>query len=397
MWTPVNKIIIFGILFGSTRMLVGAISVIYLVTKGLDVSDIALLKTFQMFIMFMFDMPLAYLSDKRSKKLSIILASLFSSIWLFLIGNCETLKWFYVAEFFNAISLSLFNGAFIAYLINMKKYLDDNNTIKAIIGQYNKYHFIGMGLAAYLGSALATNNINNLWFLSSALMFTLTITFSFLLPIEPKFFEPHNNRSRPIKELFDIFKDLFLNSENNVKVLLFLFVALYYQIIIQFWQLMLSGEDIGYIHNTHHYGLAFVSILLAQSIAGFIVEKFSLKIIVLSSGLIVLFIFSLSQFIALDSKSMIFLLPLLFMLSKIMMIFLQADVHDRIPSELRATYDSVISTSGKVMIFFILPFIGYAMKKLDYEITNLYFILSLSFIFVVFSFLTFLHKRKSIL
>ncbi len=395
MWTPVNKIIIFGILFGSTRMLVGAISVIYLVTKGLNVSDIALLKTFQMSVMFMFDIPLAYISDRKSKKISIVLASLFASLWLFLIGNSSTLGWFYIAEFFNAISLSMFNGAFIAYLINMKKHLEDNDAIKEIIGQYNKYHFIGMGFAAYIGSLIAGRSIDGLWILSSVIMLVITITFYFFLPVEPQEEKTSNKHNTPMKELINIFRDIFINSNNNIQVSLFLFIALYYQIIIQFWQLMLNGESITGDYNIHYYGLAFIAILFAQALAGFVIEKFSLKSIVTIFSPLILLVSITIKFIVLDATTMIFLIPLLFFISKIMMLFLQADVHTRIPSKLRATYDSVISTSGKIIIFLVLPIIGYGMEKTNYEATNRYFVIALTVIFFIFTFVVTIYRKRN--
>ena len=147
MWTPINKIIGYGVIFSSLRMLVGAISAVYLIAVGLEIQDVGFIKAFQASVIFILDIPLAYIADKKSRKLSIVISVFFALLWLFTMGVGKVRFHFYVAEFFNAISLALMSGAFTSYLIDKEKENSRNaNNIKKVLGKYHKYQFFGMGI-----------------------------------------------------------------------------------------------------------------------------------------------------------------------------------------------------------------------------------------------------------
>lgn len=119
-----NKIVdSVGISFGCVRMLIGAFSVVYMLSKGVSLYQLGWIKAFQGVILVFVDIPLSHLSDKYSRKLSIILSIFFASVWLFLMGVGHTFTHFMIAEFFNALSLGLMSGTFSAYLYDIKKQL----------------------------------------------------------------------------------------------------------------------------------------------------------------------------------------------------------------------------------------------------------------------------------
>ncbi|EJF90815.1 hypothetical protein ME1_00015 [Bartonella vinsonii subsp. arupensis OK-94-513] len=115
------SILAFGFLFNGIRILTGAFIVFYMFEKGLTLIDIGIIKSFQAFIMMVTDIPLGYFADRKSYKLSIILAAAFAATWLFLMGVSTSFSGFLLAEFFNALSLTLIAGPIMLYLFNMRK------------------------------------------------------------------------------------------------------------------------------------------------------------------------------------------------------------------------------------------------------------------------------------
>lgn len=77
MWTSVNKIILYGVLFNSLRMLVGAICAIYFTTVGFSFMEITYIKTFQIFVILTLDIPLSYIISHTTN----IIASSFSVVF----------------------------------------------------------------------------------------------------------------------------------------------------------------------------------------------------------------------------------------------------------------------------------------------------------------------------
>ena len=163
MRTSIKKIFIYGVLFNSIRMLIGAISAVYLIAVGLEIKDVGFLKAFQALIIFTLDIPLAYIADKKSRRLSVVGSVLFGAVWLFVMGYGSELYHFYIAEFFNAISIALFSGSFISYLIDKGK--ENNYPVKGLIGRYNKFAFLGMGIAEFLGSAFISVDSRLIWYI----------------------------------------------------------------------------------------------------------------------------------------------------------------------------------------------------------------------------------------
>ncbi|WP_236095414.1 hypothetical protein [Bartonella henselae] len=62
--------------------------------KGLTLIDIGIIRSFQAFVMMATDIPLGYFADRKSYKISIILAAAFAVTWLFFISSFYKLLWF---------------------------------------------------------------------------------------------------------------------------------------------------------------------------------------------------------------------------------------------------------------------------------------------------------------
>ena len=363
-------------------MLVGAISAVYFIAVGLSISDVAYIKTFQAFIILLADIPFSYLSDRKSKKVSILLGALFSFLWLLFMGMGSSLFEFYLAEFFNALSLSLFNGAFIAFLINTYLNNKPEASVKNIIGMYSKYHFFLMGLAALIGSLFVSVGSRNIWIFSAITMLILLIVFSFLLPGE----NPRNkerNTTPILKELKSILIDIFSQRDKRLYAVLLLLASLYYQIIIQFWQLFINEQDRIIFEQGYIYGILFVGILFAQSFAGYIVEKLKIEVTIKIAIIILIMMLALFSIIDKQYKIFLFIVTAFFYL-RLLMLWLQSIMHEYIPSERRATYDSIFSTLGRLLLLIALPATGYLIKIFSFQTVGIIFWITIVLAFFVY-------------
>lgn len=390
MWppvSPVNTILIYGVIFTSTRMLVGAISAVYLLARGVNVVDIAFIKAFQAGIILLLDIPLAYIADKKSRKLSLIAAVSFSVLWLITMGLGNSLASFYLAEFFNAVSLALLSGSATAYLVD--KQLEINNDDKAIqyiIGKFSKYQHIGMGLCAFAGSLFIEIDSRTIWFVAAAILSVQLLGLSWLLPKDTQHHEEEAEQLTPYKEIFNIFKDLLYRKSLSWFAGSLMFVMIYYQVIIQFWQILINAEATVLYQQGYIYGLVFTAILFVQSYSGHIAQKLTKRttaLIVLLSMLPQLLVILLPERYVI--YGVILTVIFIFFSIRLMGIVLESVIHERISSKMRSTYSSVISSIVRIILLLIIPVSGMAIKEfghasfqIPFAVTVVIYIVALS-------------------
>jgi len=155
-----NKILIYDLTLNAIRSLTLAFSVFYMMAYGLSLEQVGFIKAFQAALIFFLDVPLSYLADKISRRFSVLTAGLCSTIWLFLMAGAHSFASFVLAEFFNSLSLLLFSGTFVAYLLDNRS---TSVTIETTLSHYHQYGKIGMALSCLIGSAFATVHSRWTW------------------------------------------------------------------------------------------------------------------------------------------------------------------------------------------------------------------------------------------
>lgn len=121
--------------------------------KGLTLIDISIIKSFQAFVMMVTGILLGYFADRKSYKISIILAAAFAATWLFLMGVSTSFYGFLLAELFNALSLTLIAGAYNALLVQYAKI--KRTSTKKVLAHSSQYNCIGMFLFSLIGAYFA--------------------------------------------------------------------------------------------------------------------------------------------------------------------------------------------------------------------------------------------------
>lgn len=369
MYASVNRIIYFGVAYSSIRMLVGAISAVYMLAYGLDIVDIAMVKAFQAGVILLLDIPLAYVADKKSRKLSVLVAGLFAVLWLFTMGAATTLPMFYLAEFFNAVSIALFGGSFVAYLIDKNESTHSGaSSIQQVLGRFGKYQYMGMGVAALIGSAFIGVDSKVVWFVASGLLGVLILISLLMLPKDTQQ-QSTDVEVSPFSEVFGIFKDIALRAEIKWIAGTLILLTVYYQLIIQFWQVVLTTDNGDAVTKGYVYGTVFVVILFAQSFSGYLLERLARKwiVAVIAFSTVPLALFPVLAAINLMYAT-IAIIVLLFFVLRLANIALQSSVQENISSSLRASYDSVISTIARVVLLLTMPLFGFTLQHLGFTV-----------------------------
>lgn len=145
------RLLIYTILFSSIRMLVGGYSSLYLTTHGLSIADISFLKAFQGIVIVLIQIPAGVIIDKCNNRFPFILISIFlAAIWMFLTAIGNTALTFFIAEFFNGLSLAIFNAVMLPILVETYSYETGKDDYNYTLGKFFKYQNLLMVISVLL-------------------------------------------------------------------------------------------------------------------------------------------------------------------------------------------------------------------------------------------------------
>lgn len=376
-----RKIVIYGVAFNSFRMLVGAIAAIYMINQGLSIYEVGLIKAIQAIVILIIDIPLSYLADKFSRKLSIALSTLLGSLWLILMWVGHDFNSFLVAEIFNALSLSLIGGAYFAYLIDNVE-ASNEIEIKQITAEYSKYHFFFVGLSGFTGGILYNYIGESLWIVAAIFCLVLFL-FSVMLPADKNHSsDEKGKRTSLLQDIRSIYTEIASKKASFSLIISgLLFVSLYYQILIQIWQpYVISGfENVS--NEGILFGTIFLIIQLSQSFTSWVIEKMkSVNLI-----LIVSMVLSLLSTLLLMIETAWFILIaviIIFCANLMMRNFFSIKFQSLISPSFRSTIDSMFSTLMRVVLIVSLPLSGKAIDTIGWKVMTALFVASYIFAYI---------------
>lgn len=388
-------IISYGVGFASIRMLVGAVSAVYLIGQGVSVAELGWLKSYQFLLILCLDIPISYLADNVSRKLSVILAGFCSALSLSLTGWSDTLTGFYVAETFNALSLLLFNGAFVAYLIDNNNRLDLMDT-KALLGLANKYDSLLMALASFVGAVFITTDNTLIWYGSAVLMLVWVVLF---IPLLPKDVAEAKTHELPLLTQAKMELGVVLSvikQELRVVFVALCVIAVYMQLLIQLWQPIIYVQITSYVQlqalsagtvgvfwaemaeRGYVYATALSVIFLVQSLAGYWVGRYgnhsyAMVIVAVLLAILPVPMFYVPMFyvpVLIPAGWTGFIIPMaglcvLFLLARFASLVLNGIFHDRLPKvlgSLRASMEALYSVATKLILMAVFPVASYLLQ-----------------------------------
>lgn len=402
-----KTIIFYGVAFGSFRMLIGGISTLYLLSKNIDLIDLGLLKSFQFGLMMIIDLPLSYIADRYSRKLSTILGILFGSFWLLTTAFASEIWQFYVAEAFNAISLSLFGGTYISYLIDIKnkQYPDLDN--KTLLSYDNKYNSLGMAICAFVGASFLEPASNIIWIIAGTLLFIVSMGAFLQLPSDI-YQSTHNNISdlkintpnfsENLGRLISILK---IKQEICYGLIVLSILLIYFQTILQLWQPVIKNFNTGNLGWI--YGMFFSIVSLAQLLSSYAINsniKNKYTYILICLFLSLLLMLSAITLFQHSTKGVVLIVISLFIMFfgiKFLMIEASAKFHDIIPNNHRSLLDGMAFFISRTILLIIFPAITYLIQKMGFIALPLIFsILITLYMFIGHQFKTNINNNTNV-
>ena len=402
-----KTIIFYGVAFGSFRMLIGGISTLYLLSKNIDLIDLGLLKSFQFGLMMIIDLPLSFIADRYSRNLSTILGILFGSFWLLTTAFASEIWQFYVAEAFNAISLSLFGGAYISYLIDIKnkQYPDLDN--KTLLSYDNKYNSLGMAICAFVGASFLEPASNIIWIIAGTLLFIVSMGAFLQLPSDI-YQSTHNNISdlkintpnfsENLGRLISILKT---KQEICYGLIVLSILLIYFQTILQLWQPVIKNFNTGNLGWI--YGMFFSIVSLAQILSSYAINsniKNKYTYILICLFLSLLLMLSAITLFQHSTKGVVLIVISLFIMFfgiKFLMIEASAKFHDIIPNNYRSLLDGMAFFISRTILLIIFPAITYLIQKMGFIALPLIFsILITLYMFIGHQFKTNINNNTSV-
>ncbi|CAM4502671.1 MAG: hypothetical protein LEGION0403_FIIPPAGN_02571 [Legionella sp.] len=390
------RLLIYTILFSSIRMLVGGYSSLYLTNHGLSIADISFLKAFQGIVIVLIQVPVGVIIDRCNNRFPFILISIFlAAIWMFLTAIGNTTSIFFAAEFFNGLSLAIFNAVMLPILVETYSYETGKDDYNYTLGKFFKYQNLLMVVSVLLGSVFVTVESRYVWFVASSIL-TIIGLFS-LLANDLKKFNITTSKNQPLNKTSLHFKNLL--NVLRVENIIILFIAnislvTVFQILAQFWQVIIYDYLGEHTSDAIVYGLIFAVILVFQALGSFFAEKkSSLKI---SLFFMAFFVAATSYLIGYNGNEIYKIIPIIlflscFILFKYPSIIISALLHKNISNDIRATFDSLISTISMLVSIGAFYMIGILLNNFG----NKVIILSLTFLMMTSFFSTFLYVIKT--
>ncbi|OOS05048.1 Major Facilitator Superfamily protein [Moraxella cuniculi DSM 21768] len=395
--TALKSIVFYGVAFGSFRMLIGGVSVLYLLSRGVSLADLGLLKSFQFALMMFLDLPLSYLTDRYSRKLSTILGIVFGAAWLLMTAAASSLWQFYLAEAFNAVSLSLFNGAYISYLIDIKNKTAPELSTKTLLAYDNKYNSLGMAICAFVGAAFISPQTSAIWYIAGVLLLIIAAGAWLHMPSDqqtPQATSTTNHQdnkllmvARHAKQLTDILKH---KPQIAYALVVISILLVYFQILVQLWQPLVdivNPSTFGWV-----YGLFFSVLSIAQILSSSFVDNDKLsamhkKIAIVALLTIALLLMAMSVSFATKSwyatVGILLSLSLMFFAIKVLMIEASATFHDIIPDAHRSVLDALGFFASRLVLLLLFPLITYLTDRLGFAVLVGIFVMILAVYFVI--------------
>jgi MFS family permease len=379
--TAINSVASIGIIFSSARMLIGATSAVYLLSKGITASEIGIMKSFQALLLMLLDFPLGVLADRKGRRICLILGGLAGASWLALTAATSTFWVLLIAEGLNALSLAAFNGAFDALLA--EKYISERGrpALNRLLGDYHAVLFAMMALFSLAGGTFVSPESSFFWWVASGILLTLTALIPLLISNDSEFRKQRNEAAsvavkpsllKLIQEDFAlVLKQIWTVPEVRKLAMPFIIIGVFYQLIIPYWQLFFTNSNhdffVIYGFKMSFFGPLFFGILVIQSL---ISKSLGIPSVANASqrsllGGVAVSVVSLTLAVYFQAQLWLCIAATLgvFALVRLYTLSASAQLHNLIEDSRRASVLSALSVFTRVILVVVLPVSGFMIES----------------------------------
>ncbi|MGE0172138.1 MAG: MFS transporter [Oligoflexales bacterium] len=171
--------------FAASRMGIGATSVVFMLSRGLKFSDVALIKIIQGVVVFFSEVPTGLVADTWGRKVSVLCACAAGVLSFFAFYSGNSLPWFVVGEIFNALTIAFWSGAFEALVVDTyRERSGEGHFLEFIFARMSVFEAGATMVGGLLGGYIGKFDVS--WpFLFSASLMAITACLLLVLVKEP--------------------------------------------------------------------------------------------------------------------------------------------------------------------------------------------------------------------
>jgi MFS family permease len=290
-------------LFEGGRMFVGATSAMYLLSRGLTLSDLAFVKSIQAVTVFLGEIPSGLVADSIGRRGSLFIALCCSIAGFLIFSIGQSLAVFVVAEILTALALCFWSGAYESYSIDTGSLESDKRQLNSFFHKNQSLNSLVVAICGLVGGLLGQFWLG-LPYLTAAIFAVLAIALLlFFLPAEEK--KERHTTSKTVRGFFTLIgfhlKQSLKQGILDPRCLPIFFAAVLLQFVLQpilhFWQPLIASFSLQ--HASITAGNIFFIYSLSCFASGYLFSKLSGSQIIDKYGLIYLLfgVFSILYFL----------------------------------------------------------------------------------------------------
>lgn len=334
-----------------------AISVLYYLSFGLNLSDVFYLKSVYALFSLIFEIPSGFWADRYGKRKVALFGIFFQSSAQFILAFGGSFFYFLVFEIVMSIGVSLVSGTFES-LIHDK--LEDNNLAEKSISQIGKLDFSGLislALSSFIGGFLFKYS-HNIPFIINGILYLISAA----ILIQLKYFDDglqtstDSKLTKTISIVFENYKQTLLN-KNTIGIFLF-GAMLFFMINCIVWLMQPHLKEVQISEGL--IGIVFTSIILITAIGSLFANKLNKKYGETKIYILVSFLLLISTLLLSMQVSLLIILPyaLIGLIRGVYRTTIVSSILSRASSFSKASVLSSLYFLGNLLFIIFSPLIG---------------------------------------
>ena len=227
-------------IFNATRMLTGALHVVYLISNGITLAQIAYLQIAYSITALLVEYPSGYIADKWSRKNVVLLGIAMTSAFYVIAYVRPTFNFLVVSEVLYAMGLAAMSGSFEGWVRSEARRADLDYRSVAHRWLENQALYSVASATIGVGLAFATQNLAVVYIISAATMLIpMTLMRRSHYEHEGETLDPQTNERSFLEQTYATMRS---KSWQTYTIVMCLFAGSM-QVVYHFWQPVIIGTD----------------------------------------------------------------------------------------------------------------------------------------------------------
>lgn len=256
--------------FEASRMMVGSISAVYLMSKGASLADLATIKAVQGAVLMSADLPTGILADRYGWRKSLLLATASGAAGFMIYYFGASISLFLVAEIFAALAICFWSGAYEAFALDqLRKNSDTSAAIEHFFHMNNSVTTGGVVLAGLLSSLIAMFSLDAVYLVAAL---TMAVLAGVLVVIPTRRADARHATERPHwSEIIKTLRRDLLTRSLLPFIAGVILIQFFMQPLLHYWQPLFTKVTPAV--SSKNMGLVFSAYCAAQSLASYFMAR----------------------------------------------------------------------------------------------------------------------------